>query len=301
MFTESLKMKRTFIFALLLTPLFTLSQISVEFTQLNISCSSICGGIMKAEAIGGVPPYTYDWKTAEVDPTDESIAINLCGGNYEFSIIDGNGNRKDLSYTVEVMKAPKLDVFLSPGDTLYIQNPTAQFFFENSESESNPVHEWLWDFGDNNTTNIESPIHTYTNIQQYFATLQISYANNCDTTILHSLRVKTVHLFIPNVITPNGDGHNDTFIITDYAEVSSSSSALKSNGTSFSLINDFYISNELVVFNRWGQKVYETNNYLNDWNGGDLPDGVYFYVLKCKGKFEDDTFKGSLSILGSNN
>ena len=294
-------MKRIFILIIFIIPLLSFSQVSVEFTQLNVGCSSGCNGTVKAQAIGGIPPYTYDWKAAAVDPSDETIGINLCGGNYEFSIIDGNGDRKDTTVFVEVLKAPKLDIYLTPGDTLYIQNPTAQFFFDNPESETNPVNEWLWDFGDNNTTNIESPIHTYTNIQEYFATLQVSYATDCDTTFVHSLRVKTVHLFIPNVITPNGDGFNDIFIITDYTEVSGSSTTFKSDQASYSLMNDFYISNELVVFNRWNQKVYETKNYLNDWDGGNLSDGVYFYVLKCHGKFEDDTFKGSLTILGNNN
>ena len=60
----------------------------------------------------------------------------------------------------------------------------------------------------------------------------------------------------------------------------------------FSLINDFYISNELIISNRWGQKVYECKNYLNDWDGDQLADGVYFYVLKCQGKFKDETFRG---------
>lgn len=297
-------MRKSFLFFLLTIPFFGFSQLSVEFEQITIGCSSGCFSTVKATGIGGVPPYTYDWKTAELDPGDASTAINLCGGYYDFTIFDDNGDRKDTTVFVEMHKSPKVEINLSPGDTLYIQNPTGQFSFDNPDYETNPVLDWLWDFGDGNTADIESPIHTYTNVQEYYATLQISYADNCDTLFVHPLAVKTVHLFRPNVITPNGDGINDVFIITDYAEVSSGGSGdtfKSSNQSEYPLINDFYISNELVIFNRWGKKVHEAKNYNNDWDGDNLPDGVYFYVLKCKGKFEDDTFKGSIHIIGGNN
>jgi hypothetical protein len=54
-----------------------------------------------------------------------------------------------------------------------------------------------------------------------------------------------------------------------------------------------------VVFNRWGEKVFEAKNYNNNWDGKNLPDGVYFYVLKCRGYWKEDIFNGSVSIYGS--
>ena len=43
---------------------------------------------------------------------------------------------------------------------------------------------------------------------------------------------------------------------------------------------DFYPNNELLVFNRWGNLIYEKASYKNDWNGGDNADGTYFFLLK---------------------
>ena len=72
------------------------------------------------------------------------------------------------------------------------------------------------------------------------------------------------------VITPNGDGINDFMKITDI---------------------DQYPNNRVVIFNRWGNKVWEVNGYnnltsskrfegnSNTKNGGPLPDGTYFYVI----------------------
>ena len=99
-------------------------------------------------------------------------------------------------------------------------------------------------------------------------------------------------MFIPNVFTPNGDGKNDTFVIASAENAGATPS-------SEVVLDDFYVSNELIIYNRWSQVVYETKNYQNDWDGDDLPDGVYFYVLKCVGETETDVFRGSLTILAN--
>lgn len=80
-------------------------------------------------------------------------------------------------------------------------------------------------------------------------------------------------VIIPNVFTPNGDGHNDIWFIDGIA----------------------YANNTLRVFNRWGQLVYETKNYRNNWNGGDSPDGTYYYELIVERKSKPYT--GHVTIL----
>ncbi len=74
--------------------------------------------------------------------------------------------------------------------------------------------------------------------------------------------------FIPEGFSPNGDGINDVFFVRGIS---------------------IYTENHFTVFNRWGDKVYETDNYQNTWSGkvttgirigGDeLPVGTYFYLL----------------------
>jgi gliding motility-associated-like protein len=62
---------------------------------------------------------------------------------------------------------------------------------------------------------------------------------------------------IPNIITPNADGQNDYWKIPGLPAGSS-----------------------LQLFNRWGQQVYHTASYTNDWDAKDLPAGTYYYVLE---------------------
>lgn len=83
--------------------------------------------------------------------------------------------------------------------------------------------------------------------------------------------------FIPNTITPNGDSDNDTFEIPG--------------------LNRF-VSNELVIFNRWNDHVYQRRDYKNDWAAQGLVSGTYFYILKVKdedGKAHE--FKGFIQVV----
>jgi gliding motility-associated-like protein len=73
--------------------------------------------------------------------------------------------------------------------------------------------------------------------------------------------VAEAQVVIANTITANGDGNNDTWDIKHLQN---------------------YPDNEVTIFNRWGNEVYRRNGYANDWNGGDLNAGTYFYQLKIK-------------------
>jgi large repetitive protein len=73
-----------------------------------------------------------------------------------------------------------------------------------------------------------------------------------------------VEVVVPNAITPNDDGKNDTWIIDNV---------------------DKYPKSELIVFNRWGDIMYRSKPYKNEWDGTNqqgqpLPEGTYYYVLR---------------------
>lgn len=66
-------------------------------------------------------------------------------------------------------------------------------------------------------------------------------------------------LYIPNVFTPNGDGSNDLFFIRNLPQEPA--------------------MNELVISNRWGKKIFVSENYQNNWDGAGAADGIYYYRL----------------------
>lgn len=78
---------------------------------------------------------------------------------------------------------------------------------------------------------------------------------------------------LPNVITPNSDGKNDSWIIGNINRV----------------------PNSVRVYNRWGDLVFDETDYKNNWSGGGLSPGVYYYLVQVNGC--PNEVKGSLTII----
>ena len=110
----------------------------------------------------------------------------------------------------------------------------------------------------------------------YQDTIQTSAG--CDSIVNLELSVQDCvgEFEISNIVTPNNDGQNDTWKVNDLTQINACL---------------------VTIYSRWGQPVYETTDYQNDWggtkNGEPLPDGVYFYAIKCSEK----EYTGSINLL----
>lgn len=86
-------------------------------------------------------------------------------------------------------------------------------------------------------------------------------------------------IFIPNVFSPNGDGKNDQWVIRNISD---------------------YIGTKVQIFNRYGQRVFQDDNFITPWDGilggKPLPIGSYYYILDLANKSKT-RYKGSITIL----
>jgi hypothetical protein len=84
---------------------------------------------------------------------------------------------------------------------------------------------------------------------------------------------KNTRLFIPNLITSDSDGHNDSFII---------------QGLGYGVT--------LEIYNSWGKPVYRKENYNEEeaWNGNGESEGVYYFILYFPYQYQ---YKGWLQLL----
>ena len=93
-----------------------------------------------------------------------------------------------------------------------------------------------------------------------------------------SIEVTTIlPLFIPNVIRPDGDGKNETFVIR---------------------ASHRFERLELVIFNRWGDIVFASKDYQNDWYADGLLSGTYYYQVKGVGfDQQEKQYKGWVQVI----
>ena len=117
-----------------------------------------------------------------------------------------------------------------------------------------------WDFGDGSAPRLGAVVeHVYATAGRYQPRAAVggtpAPAGPCaDQFGLPAVEVRAAR--VPNIITPNGDGRNDTF-------------APELGGC----------PGRLQVFSRWGQPVFNTPSYRNDWGGAGLPAGLYYFLL----------------------
>ena len=186
-----------------------------------------------------------------------------------FQAEDLVGNLTTCSTQIEIFDYPSIDagndLTIDEGNSITIdataQNATyiqwePQYNIEDANSEDPTV----------------GPLYSTT----YY--VNVESADGCSSTdSLVVFVVQINELIINNIITPNGDGKNDTWNINKPSIISGC---------------------PLNIINRWGKTVWSSTNYTNNWDGTDLngnllPDGTYYYTIKCQG----EQYKGAIILI----
>lgn len=213
-------------------------------------------------------PPVYAWNgpgAGNPNQVNASVFQNLSPGWYYLSI-ESNGCYMYDSMEVLVSNPPVASGTANP--TLGVA-PLSVDFTNSSQNATS----YDWDFGNGqtlNTTSLANQNQVYTTSGVYNASLIAYQGGGCSDTVYFTIVVTDppvppvivpFSIEIPNVFTPNGDGTNDFF--------------------EMDVLNpaDF----QVVLLNRWGIVMYESNDPAFQWdgtsNGVNVDEGVYFY--KC--------------------
>ena len=104
----------------------------------------------------------------------------------------------------------------------------------------------------------------------------------CRDTAENTILLINDFLQFPNVVTPNGDGINDRFVINNLVE------------------GQGYPANSLDIYNKWGARVYHVENisrYEDFWDPKDMPTGTYFYRFSARGYNGNIEHNGAIEVV----
>lgn len=194
------------------------------------------GESVELQGAGGVSyswsPPTWLSNAAIADP----ISSPVSSISYMLTVTDANGCRDDDLTTVTVHPAAIADA--GPDTIIY---PGASAVLRGS---GNGTYHW-WPAATLSNPTIANPVASPSELTEYF--LEVTTVNGCtrsDSVIVGILGLWEFNM--PTAFSPNGDGLNDLYMPVN--------------------VENFTLS-RFVIFNRWGQRVFETNDISQGWDG----------------------------------
>jgi gliding motility-associated-like protein len=216
------------------------------------NCGSADGAISLTVSGGSGSGYSYVWQ-----PNGEisSSISGLIPGQYTVTVTDGNNCSN--SETITVPQIGNLTVTVNPVSATIEQGDEVQLTASGGSSYS-----WTPSTG-LSCVNCPNPIANPTTTTTYTVTATDDFG--CTGTASVTVFVITLcgDLFVPTIFSPNGDGNNDVQCV----------------------MGGCVESMTFAIFNRWGEKVFETNNQADCWDGTykgkPVNTGVYVYKLNA--------------------
>jgi gliding motility-associated-like protein len=257
-------------------PLISIDTLKID----SVSCPQYTDGSILIVGGGGTPgnPIPYEYSTDGVNFQSSENFNNLAAGSYHLYIRDGQGCTKDTTVVVGEPIRPQLGIL--PQDSMIQLGHSITLVSSITPYSGSSINFYSWSpITGLSCGDCPNPIATPYALSTY--TLTVNYLANCTVTGTVSIFVGNGEdFFVPNAFSPNGDGNNDVFNIY---------------GSGLSNV-------VLRVFNRWGEKVFDSGNQWLGWDGtykGELQEpGVYTYTALAtylNGKTKEK--RGSFTLL----
>lgn len=235
------------------------------------SCNNHSGSI-SVNNFGGQAPYQYNIGNGN---QSSSVFTNLSAGVYTVTITDNANCINTVTCAVTTnSNAVNANFNSSITESVIPLGSTIQL-----NSTSTNANSFQWQFC-NQTTSSNSIVSIPLNELGECCTKLVVTNSICKDSITKCVKVEEPFFIdIPNVFTPNKDSKNDVF---------------KINGRNVKEFN-------CIIYNRWGQKLYEWNDINGYWDGstkqGLAPDGTYFYIITyLDNESKTQTKNGFLSL-----
>jgi gliding motility-associated-like protein len=239
---------------------------------------------MPSDTIYGCIDTPVNW--SEINATDNcpDVDINVThqsGDIFELgatevivTATDNSGNSAQESFIVFIGENPEIAIIEE--EEIYCSGK--EIYLYSSSSTSPLQYEWI--FGEEVIgTDISLTINNINETQTGVYTLIAYDSIGCWSVDTLFIEVEVCEIVVSEIMTPNGDGMNDNFIIENISA---------------------FPNTKLIIFNRWGSEVYRNQDYKNEWGGislnslnvggNELPEGTYYYIIELGGDPNDEKF-----------
>jgi large repetitive protein len=236
-------------------------------------------------SVGGT---VYHWDFGDGNSSGDRNPVHTFtrAGVFQVKLIapGPDGNDGVFVKSIVVHEHPVADFTVNP-TVVYVPGDKARFYDLSTDAIT-----WMWDFGDGITSEERNPSHMYQEEGVYNVALTVSNSYGCENTKLEEAAIIAEamgYVVFPNAFRPRGGGGGTMDPSGEYVIVFK---------PAYSDVDQFH----LEVFNRWGQKIFETRDIDQGWDGlyeGSLaPQAVYVY--KVTGRFINGReFRRSGSVL----
>lgn len=249
----------------------------------TIACASVTSNFSFDQVKTDYPYNSFSWSIDQQTFTDDTVTLDFQQSEQitaQLSMEFENGCSYTYNRPVNVLvyTPPTAAILAQPTET-YAYEPIS---FNGVMAGDITAHSWM--FGDGAGGIGEMVSHAYTSPGEYNVKLIANVHDLCYDTAEVKINIIS-GLIIPNVMTPNGDGVNDDFhlIASGYKEI------------------------HLIIYNRWGKVVWETDQFGVFWDGDTsegrpVSDGTYYYVVYLT-TLSGDVIneKGFITVIRDNN
>lgn len=220
-----------------------------------------CGrqdGWISIEVSGNQNEYITDWQS--IPNFKEDSAFNLYAGNYTVMVLDGDCEIA-VDFTIPHINAPDANFSLSFGSENIIPGISIHFI-----DQSTDASQWIWNFGDGNSSYLQNPYHEYAESGDYITMLTVTDDNKCiDTTSMKIVVQDGSAIYVPNAFAPGSNRENAIFKPV--------------------LHNIMYENYIFSIYDRYGRLIFNTINTSEGWDGtidGEMvPAGtVFVYIIQ---------------------
>ena len=204
----------------------------------NFISDSVCQGDTSAffnfssiPGPGTISLWSWDFGDGSGSALQNPTHVYAAAGSYTVTLtaISSNGCVGSASKICVVYPLPLADFDFTPSPTAELVD-VVNF---NDLSTGGPS-QWLWDFGDGDTSTLQYPSHLFSDTGVFVVTLIITSPQGCKDTVQRFPEVQDFAFYIPNSFSPNGDDLNELFF---------------GKGVG---ITEF----EMSIFDRWGNRIF---------------------------------------------